>query len=258
MGMSKFLHLFLHLKKLYLYVMSQHILVVDDDERVCSLLARYLQNEGYRVSTVNSGRTMLQLIERDLPALVALDLMLPEDNGLALAADLRSKYDIGIIMLTGKRDIVDRVVGLEMGADDYLAKPFDERELLARIRSVLRRFSRINSGAANTGRCARFAGWTLNFDANELTSATGEVVHLTNYEYIIMEAFVKSPNKVFSRDNVLNLTKGAEWVPADRSVDVLIGKLRKKLENGDTSRAWRLIKTVRGVGYKFTADVTYD
>lgn len=235
---------------------NEHILVVDDDERICKLLTRYLKSEGYRVSTANSGKAMYQLIEKDTPALVVLDLMLPEDNGLVLAADLRSKYDIGIIMLTGKGDIVDRVVGLEMGADDYLAKPFDERELLARIRSVLRRFSNISDNGTETSKHARFAGWVLNFDANELVSESGEIVHLTNYEYIIIEAFVKSPNKVFSRDNVLNLTKGMEWMPSDRSVDVLIGKLRKKL--GDASGPSRLIKTVRGVGYKFTADVHYD
>lgn len=237
---------------------SAQILVVDDDRRICNLLSRYLKREGYRVDTAGDGESMRRHLQNFDPDLLILDLVLPDEDGLSLAREVRSERDIGIIILTGKGETVDKVVGLELGADDYISKPFNERELLARIRSVLRRTAKDEKGTGMKAEhsLARFDNWQLDFNSNELMSIDGENVYLTSFEYSILAEFVKQPNRVFSRDQVLKLLKGSSWVSSDRSVDVLIGKLRKKLN--DNADHPRLIKTVRGVGYKFTSEVEYS
>ena len=236
---------------------SVHILVVDDDERICNLLNRYLSREGYKMDAVNSGAEMRSHMEKKTPDLVILDLILPDTDGLDLARELRNIPELGIIILTGKGDTVEKIIGLETGADDYIAKPFDNRELLARVRSVLRR-SKSNQSSSQveikSGHIALFADWIFDLTAYELTSPSGEPVTLTSYEYKLLSALVLSNNRVLKRDHLMDLIAEREWNPDDRSIDVLVGKLRKKLETnpGDPT----LIKTIRSTGYKFTAQVT--
>jgi len=235
----------------------EHILVVDDDERICNLLVRYLSREGYKVSTASNGTEMNRCIERDMPDLVILDLMLPGEDGLVLARELRNHLNLCIIMLTGKGETVDKIVGLESGADDYIAKPFDSRELLARIRSVLRRLkSHPAISQTQTKRVAHFMDWTFDLTAYELISPAGEIVPLTSYEYKLLGVFVNSSNRVLKRDLILDLIAEREWNPDDRSIDVLVAKLRKKLEPDSQNPV--LIKTLRGTGYKFTAHVIFE
>ncbi len=232
------------------------ILVVDDDQRLCDLLKRYLGREGFRVNSVLTGAEMRRHIEQDMPDLVLLDLMLPDDNGLILAQELRAHPGLGIIILTGKSETVDKIVGLEVGADDYLAKPFQNRELLARIRSVLRRLSVNRAGNSIPGPGAsalRFSGWTLDLAAHELISPNGKKIHLTTNEFRLLAILVKSSNRVMNRDRILDMLSEREWNPDDRSIDVLVGKLRKKL--GRDPNGNEFIKTIRGEGYMFTARV---
>lgn len=236
---------------------SAKVLVVDDDPRVCRLLARYLAREGYAVSTTANGEELPRLMATEQPDLVILDLVMPGKDGLTLARELRSQSDVPIIMLTGKTDIVDKVVGLELGADDYVTKPFDERELLARVRSVLRRRVARNNAPASTGKgsVARFKGWELDLTAHRLTSPAGKDVHLTSHEFQLLSALVMQRNRALSRDEILDLIAGRNWSPYDRSIDVLMGKLRKKIEEDVKNPI--LIQTVRGVGYMFTAKVDW-
>jgi two-component system, OmpR family, response regulator len=236
---------------------STRILIVDDDPRLCRALARYLQLEGYSVRTASSGREMRESLAVEKPNLVLLDLMLPDEDGFSLARELRSISNVAIVILTGKSDTTDKVVGLELGADDYVTKPFSDRELLARIRSVLRRTS--NGGRETNkaaGKVASFAGWRLDLESYELLSPAGEPVALTHHEFQLLCALVRHGSRVLSRETILDLVAGRDWSPEDRSVDVLVGKLRKKLE--PDSREPRLIETVRGVGYKLIAKVRFE
>lgn len=239
-------------------VTATQILIVDDDPRLCRTLGRYLSEEGYGVYMANNGEEMRQHMAQDSPNLVILDVKLPGEDGFTLARELRSRYDVGIIMLTVKDNTVDKIVGLEVGADDYLTKPFEERELLARIRSVLRRTSRTptDTAASETGSIARFAGWTMDLAAQELTSPAGKEIHLTGYEFSLLAGLVRNPNRVLNRDQMLDFVAGREWSPLDRSIDVLVRKLRKKLEDNPQNPS--LIKTVRGTGYKFVARVEFE
>jgi DNA-binding response OmpR family regulator len=233
------------------------ILIVDDDPRLCRALARYFEREGYSVRTATSGEEMRQKLALERPDLVLLDLMLPDEDGFSLARELRANSDIAVVILTGKADTVDKVVGLELGADDYVTKPFDERELLARVRSVLRRASAGRAGTTDAdGTVVRFAGWTLDLGSYELTSPAGEPVSLTQHEFQLLAAFARHPNRVLTRDAIMDLLAGRNWSPEDRSVDVLVGKLRKKLD--DDPQHPRLIETVRGVGYKLSARVAFE
>ncbi len=232
------------------------ILIVDDDPRLCRLLARHLSREGYAVRTAASGEDMRRLVAEEHPDLVILDLMLPDEDGFSLARELRSRSNVGIVMLTGKTDTIDKIVGLEVGADDYITKPFDERELLARVRSVLRRMHDDVAAERHGGSVARFGGWRLDLDAYELTSPAGDPVHLTSHEFQLLSALVTHDHRVLTRDAILQLISGREWDPDDRSVDVLVGKLRKKLESDPHDP--KLIRTVRGAGYKLTAAVTFS
>lgn len=234
-----------------------NILVVDDDVRICKILDRYLSSAGYRVKTAANGEEMRHCMQLQQPDLVILDLQMPGEHGLELARVLRKDSDVGIIIVTGTGGQIDKIVGLELGADDYITKPVDERELLARVRSILRRIKQTSDIPANLDESiVTFAGWTLDLTAHELKSPTGKDVQLTSYEFQLLSALVQSPNRVLSRDQIMDNIAGRDWMPSDRSVDVLIAKLRKKIE--ENPRNPGLIKTIRGAGYKFTARVEYS
>jgi two-component system OmpR family response regulator len=231
-----------------------HILVVDDQREICDLVQDYLSNEGYRVSIANDGTAMRRAMAQSAVDLVILDLMLPGEDGLTLARALRDVSDVGIIILTGRGDTVDRIIGLEMGADDYLPKPFHPRELLARVRSVLRRASsRTAENALATRSRARFAGWNLDLASRELRSPSGKEVRLTTGEFDLLAAFVNNANQVLTRDRLLDLARNREAGPFDRTIDVQVGRLRRKLESDPQKPT--LIKTVRGSGYIFTPSI---
>jgi two-component system OmpR family response regulator len=237
-----------------------HILVVDDQQEICDLVREYLSDEGFRVSTANDGSGMREIVGRGPVDLVILDLVLRGEDGLQLARELRGQSDIGIIMLTGRGETVDRIIGLEMGADDYLSKPFHLRELLARVRSVLRRgaTSRSGGGGERGGGGGqrvhiKFAGWSLDLASRELVSPAGQEVRLTTGEFELLAAFVNHANQVLSRDRLLDLSRHREAGPFDRTIDVQVGRLRRKLE--DDPKNPTMIKTVRGGGYIFTPPV---
>jgi DNA-binding response OmpR family regulator len=229
-----------------------HILVVDDQREICELVQEYLSGEGYRVSTAQSGAEMRKVMTQAPVDLVILDLMLPGEDGLTLARSLRQESNVGIIILTGRGEIVDRIIGLEMGADDYLPKPFHLRELLARVKSVLRRASSRGAEphAAQPRSKARFAGWKLDLSSRELFSPSGREVRLTTGEFDLLSAFVNNSNQVLTRDRLLDLARNREAGPFDRTIDVQVGRLRRKLE--DDPQRPTMIKTVRGSGYIFT------
>ena len=231
-----------------------NILVVDDDVVICNILDRYLTAAGYRVKTAANGEEMYRCIKLQPPDLILLDLKMPGKHGLELARELRKESDMGIIILTGSDETVDKIVGLEVGADDYVSKPFDERELLARVRSVLRRV--LQTVDTTDKSVARFSGWTLDLVAHELKSPVGDEVRLTSYEFQLLATLVKSPNRVFNRDQIMESITGRDWIPSDRSIDVMVGKLRKKIEEDPHKPIF--IKTIRGTGYKFTARVKYS
>ena len=234
-----------------------NILIVDDDVRISKILARDLTSAGYRVKTAANGEEMRRCIKVQQPDIVILDLQMPGEHGLELARKLRQDSDVGIIIVTGTGDKVDEIVGLEGGADDYLTKPVEERALLARVRSVLRRvMSGSTSSDTSDKSVAKFSDWPLDFTAHELKSTAGEEVVLTSYEFELLATLVKNPNRVLSRDQIMDNITGRDWVSNDRSVDVLMGKLRKKIERDPHSPS--MIKTIRGVGYKFTARVEYS
>jgi len=232
--------------------MSGHILIVDDDPKVRTLLRRCFEGEGFTVSDAKDGAELRASLARNQVTLITLDLNLGKDNGLDLAREIRKDNNIPIIMLTGKGDAIDRVVGLELGADDYLAKPFELRELLARVRAVLRRTAAAEASPFAGQRYA-FEGWLFDVGRRSLTSASGEGLELTTREFNLLESFVKRPHRVWSRDDIMDVLKGHDWSPLDRSIDNLIARLRKKVER-DPERP-QLIKTIRGVGYVFAADV---
>src|SRR5437016_5032672 len=231
-----------------------HILIVDDQREICDLVQGYLTGEGYRVSAAHDGGEMRRIMAQGPVDLVILDLMLPGEDGLTLARSLREESSVGIIILTGRGETVDRIIGLEMGADDYLPKPFHLRELLARVKSVLRRVStRTAEGQATPRSRARFAGWNLDLASRELLSPAGEEVRLTTGEFDLLTAFVNNANQVLTRDRLLDLARNREAGPFDRTIDVQVGRLRRKLE--DDPQRPTMIKTVRGSGYIFTPTV---
>jgi DNA-binding response OmpR family regulator len=235
---------------------NAHILIVDDQQEICDVVQEYLTGESYRVSTAHDGAGMRKVLSQSQIDLVILDLMLPGEDGLTLARSLRSESGIGIIILTGRGETVDRIIGLEMGADDYLPKPFHLRELLARVKSVLRRVQSRTGEASSTQpnrSRARFAGWNLDLSSRELLSPRGEEVRLTTGEFDLLAAFVNNANQVLSRDRLLDLARNREAGPFDRTIDVQVGRLRRKLEDDPQNPS--LIKTVRGSGYIFTPTV---
>ena len=233
-----------------------HILVVDDDREIRDLVGRFLEQHGYRVTTAGDGREMKKALEDWAIDLVVLDLMLPGEDGLTLCRNLRASSDLPVIMLTAMGEETDRIIGLEMGADDYLPKPFNPRELLARIKAVLRRSAERAPGAKDRGeghRLITFAGWTLDLDSRELLSMDGQRVELSGGEFELLAAFVEHPRRVLSRDQLLDIARGREAVPFDRAIDVQVSRLRRKIEADPKSPV--LIKTVRGGGYMFTPEV---
>jgi two-component system OmpR family response regulator len=226
---------------------ATRVLIVDDDPSVREMLAEYLSAHGYEVAQAASGAAMRAELARAAPAVVLLDVGLPGEDGLTLARYLRESHDVGIIMVTGAGDVVDRVAGLEVGADDYIAKPFDPRELRARLKSVLRRLEKTDSSKPKSqvsiGKCA------LDMKSRTLSDARGKEVPITSMEFDLLKALVEHPNQVLSRDQLLTMTRNREWEPFDRSIDIRITRLRRKVED-DPARP-KLIKTVRGAGYMF-------
>ena len=231
---------------------SAHLLVVDDDREIRSLLGDFLGRHGYRVDTAADGRAMARLLEVGAYDLVVLDLMLPGEDGLLLCRRLRETSQLPVIMLTALAEETERIVGLEMGADDYLTKPFSPRELLARIKAVLRR----SGGSAprlEVGTLLCFDGWRIDVGKRELRSPDGVVLPLTAGEFDLLVAFAQHPQRVLDRDQLLDLTRGRAATAFDRAIDVQLSRLRRKIE-ADPAEP-RLIKTVRGGGYQFTPTV---
>ena len=235
--------------------MATEILVVDDDAEIRHLLRTALEREGYTVSEANDASTANARLERGAVNLITLDLALGADDGLTLARKIRARSDVPIIMVTGKGDAIDRVVGLELGADDYVSKPFNLREVVARVRAVLRRHEPAGRAPAVSAahETFRFQDLLLDITSRELTETSGISRVLTTGEFNLLELFVRRPQRVLTRDEIMDLLKGHDWSPIDRSIDALIVRLRKKIEP-DPARPTH-IKTVRGVGYVFATDV---
>ena len=231
-----------------------HILIVDDDAAIRLLLTRYLDEHGYRVTTAADGREMRHALVSGPPDLIVLDLMLPGEDGLTLFRSLNPQAHVPVIILTARDEAADRVMGLELGADDYVPKPFEPRELLARIKSVLRRARRLPPNfAPEAVRRYRFAGRRVDVAARELVAPNDVVISLSSTEFRLLKVFLDHPRKVLSREQLAVLTYGKEISALDRAVDVLVSRLRQHL--GDDARQPALIKTVRYEGYRLDADV---
>ena len=231
-----------------------HVLIVDDDAEIRTLLSEYLQRNGYRVSAVADGRRMWAALEVKHPDLIVLDLMLPGEDGLTLCRNLRARSSVPVIMLTARGEETDRIVGLEMGADDYLAKPFNPRELLARIKSILRRSRALPENLEPQAvKTLRFAGWTLDSEKRHLISPDKVVVPLSGVEFKLLGVFLSHPNSVLTRDQLMDLMMSRDAAPFDRAIDVQVSRLRHRL--GEDAKEPALIKTVRGEGYVFAAHV---
>ncbi len=236
---------------------SPHILVVDDNQEIRDLLSRFLVKDGFRVSTAADGRAMRKVLSESTIDLIVLDLMLPGEDGLTLCRRLRSESDIPVVMLTAKGEEIDRVLGLEMGADDYLAKPFSTRELLARIKAVLRRVRSLPAARGSSGvEVFRFAGWKLDTAKWELESSDGVIVPLSTGEFDLLLALIHHPQRVLSRDQLLDLARGRAATVFDRSIDTQVSRLRRKIE--ENPRDPRIIKTIWGGGYVFTPQVSRE
>lgn len=232
-----------------------HVLAVDDDPSVRQMIADYLTDNDLRVTTLASGREIAEVLRREVIDLLIIDLRLPGEDGMQIARRLREESDLPIIMLTGRKDEADRVMGLELGADDYLTKPFSPRELLARIRALLRRARAHETFAEGLQkvRAYRFAGWELNVRLRRLNTPSGETLALTNAEFNLLVAFLAAPQRVLSREQLLDLSRLHNDEVYDRSIDVQVGRLRRKLSGNETQPP--LIRTERGAGYMFTATV---
>ncbi len=234
---------------------TPQLLIVDDDREIRDLVSRFFVKHGYQVASASDARTMEAALAAGGIDLVILDLMLPGKSGLELCRDLRAHSSVPILMLTAMGDETDRIVGLEMGADDYIAKPFNPRELLARVRAILRR----TSAAATIGKPAgapkrmRFAGWSLDLGRRRLEAPDGLIVDLTTGEYELLIAFAERPQRVLTRNQLLDLARGRDATPFDRSIDVQVSRIRRKIEADP--KAPEMIVTVRGDGYMFTPEV---
>ena len=233
---------------------SDRILVVDDDLEIRNLLGEYLRKNGYNATLVADGKAMWEALARGVPDLIVLDLMLPGDDGLTLCRKLRAEAETPVIMLTARGEETDRIVGLEMGADDYLAKPFSPRELLARIKSVLRRTRSLPRNLrADDARAIAFAGWRLDTVARHLVSHEGVITSLSGAEFQLLKIFLSHPNHVLTRDQLMLLSKGREAEALDRTIDIQVSRLRHRL--GDDPADPQIIKTVRGEGYVLAVTV---
>ncbi len=237
---------------------KQKILVVDDDRKLLDLVIKFLTREGFNVAGVGSGKAMDDYLSQHPVNLIVLDLMLPGEDGLSIARRLRANSAIPILMLSARGDDIDRIIGLEVGADDYLPKPFNPRELTARVKAILRRTQELNQAGAYNNQGSetyRFGDYLVNLTTNTI-SREGEQISLTAGEYSLLEAFVKNPNRVLSRDHLIELIKGYERSPYDRSIDVRVTRLRKKLEGNPDQPQY--IRTVWGRGYIFTPQGNYE
>jgi len=234
---------------------TTHVLMVDDDPAICGLVSDYLSQNDFRVTAVSSGKQMLEIIGRDAIDLLLLDLRLPGEDGMHLARTVRQSSKVPIVMLTGRVEEADRIMGLELCADDYVTKPFSPRELLARIRAVLRRaqVEVVAPGRDETLRAYRFEGWELNVRLHRLVSPTGERIEISRGEFSLLCALLSAPQRILSRDQLLDLSRLHSTEVYDRSIDVQILRLRRKLEADPAHPAF--IRTERGVGYYFDAPV---
>ncbi len=234
---------------------AQHIAVVDDNRDIRDLVAKYLSQHDYRVTAVESGAALRRLLERAAPDLVILDIMMPGEDGLSVCRQLRVTSQVPVIFLTAMAEDTDRIIGLELGADDYLVKPFNPRELLARVRAVLRRgsISLSQSGSANVGKIVRFDQWQLDMGRQELQDRDGVGVALSTAEFRLLKVFIDHPMVVLSREKLLDLTIGRNADPFDRSIDNQVSRLRKKIELDPKIPV--IIKTHWGGGYSLAADV---
>ncbi|WPH23552.1 response regulator transcription factor [Variovorax paradoxus] len=243
---------------------ASHIAVLDDEIDITQLLANYLQSHGFRVTQLHNGPSLMALMDSDPADLVLLDLGLPGEDGFSIARRMRENWRCGLVIVTGRGDAVDKVVGLEVGADDYVTKPFDLRELVARVKAVLRRLAPGDvpavpaaapaSFAPGTSDRLRFAGWQLDLAARSLTNPQGQNVPLTGGEFDLLCAFARHPGRVLSRDFLLEQTRGREAAPFDRTIDVQVGRLRKKIESDPDDP--QIVKSVRGAGYILVPPVT--
>jgi DNA-binding response OmpR family regulator len=238
-----------------------HILIVDDEPEIRLMLQRLFEREGLAVSEAQDGKELFAALDSGRINLITLDLRLGGEDGLELARRVRMKNNVPIIMISGRGDPIDRIVGLELGADDYISKPFHLREVLARVRAVLRRYEPTIEPHAAPERSKgstryKFAEWVLDVQRRELSTSAGYRHELTTAEFNLLQILVERPARVLSRDNLMDLLKGIEWSPVDRTIDNLVGRLRKKIESQPD--APELIKTVRGVGYVFTGEVVRD
>lgn len=234
---------------------TPHILIIDDEPSICELVTEYLHDNDMRVTSRSSGKDLFDVIDREAIDLVLLDLKLPGEDGMQLARAVRERATIPIILLTGRKEEVDRVMGLELGADDYVTKPFSPRELLARVRAVLRRYQ-VQSTLPerdNTRRAFRFAGWELNIRTRRLVSPEGKSVELSNGELSLLNALCRAPQRVLTRDQLLSMSRLHEAEVYDRSIDVQIRRLRLKIEVDPANPL--LIVTERGLGYRLASDV---
>nr|WP_276583571.1 response regulator [Pseudomonas sp. RIT-PI-S] len=230
------------------------MLLVDDDLEVLALLQKFLAQHGYTVEVATDGPSMWQAMQRQAPELVILDVMLPGESGLSLCQRLRAQHTGGVIMLTAMGELSDRVVGLELGADDYLAKPFDARELLARVRAVLRRTGHGRVAVADSSRLVlAFAGWQLDVARRELRSPEGVMIPLSAGEFELLLVFAEHPRRILTRQQLLDLARGQAYDAFDRSVDVQVSRLRRKLEVEASSEP--MIRTIRNGGYLFSPQV---
>ncbi len=238
-------------------MVQQKVLVVDDDPKISALLRRCLEVDGFSVVEAEDGEGVRRAFDDDLPDLVTLDLNLGAEDGLDIARYIRRSYDVPIMMVTGKDDVIDRVVGLELGADDYLTKPFHVREVLARVRAVLRRTEgRTNrqasqiSDASESSALLYLDGLTVDLERLVLTDRNGKDCDLTTADFRLLSAFLQNAKRSLSRDRLMDLIDGPDWVPLDRTIDNQVARLRKKIER-DPARPL-LIKSVRGIGYMLT------
>ncbi|MEM8686046.1 MAG: response regulator [Pseudomonadota bacterium] len=233
----------------------EHIVVCDDEPDIRDTVGEYLELQGYRVSAVDGGPALRELVDKEKVDIVVLDIMMPGEDGLSLARFLRERGDTAIIMLTASGETVDRIIGLEMGADDYLAKPVDLRELLARIKAVLRRTTAQatapGGGPVKSSESAvHFGSCLLDIDQHKLFGADGEEIAITAMEFNLLKVFADHSGRVLNRDQLLEMAHDRDWDPFDRSIDIRISRLRKKIEQ-DPAKP-QVIKTVRGVGYIFS------
>ncbi len=236
---------------------TPHILIVEDDKDIGLLVAKYLKANDMRVSIAETGRAMDRILADTRINLIVLDRMLPGEDGLSICRRLRVTSDIPIIILTAQADEVERIIGLEMGADDYLGKPFSPRELLARIRAVLRRHDDARATTTGTGkRSYKFAGWQLDGTLRRLFDPKGARVELTGAEFEVLLVFCERPGRTLSRDQIIDLTQGREAAPSERSVDILISRLRRKLERDPKDP--ELLQTIRSSGYLFSPEVVAE